>query len=306
MKVLKNNLASILNQLSPWLLLVAVGAFCWFLASTIWLLVAPPKVVSLPAVNLSTQAAQSSFSGDVFSLFKVPEPAAPEPTQSTVTNTNFGLEGVMLASPASMSSAIISENGISKRYRVGQKVGSSDYRLNEVSWKKVVLVDTQGNEVTVDLYADFDLNAAANYKQNANNPMANTTVGYDDFAGTPHLPPPISHQVSEPASPPLDIKSQVNNMLEKAANELQSNPAGYLNRMGVMATGDGYEITAAMNSDIRANIGLQPGDKVISVNGQSIGQPEKDAALLEEVKRTGSAEIQVQRGSQIITVRQQF
>lgn len=305
MKALRNNMASMLNQLSPWLLFAAVGMLCWFLASTIWLLVAPPKVVSLPAVNLSTQAAKSSFSGDVFSLFKVPEPAKPEPTH-TVTNTNFGLEGVMLASPASMSSAIISENGTSKRYRVGQKVGGSDYRLNEVSWKKVVLVDTQGNEVTVDLYADFDLNAAANYKQNANNPTASHTVGYDNFADIPHLPPPISHQTSEPASPPLDIKSQVNNMLEKAANELKSNPAGYLNRMGVMATGDGYEITAAMNSDIRANIGLQPGDKVISVNGQSIGQPEQDAALLEEVKRTGSAEIQVQRGSQIITVRQQF
>ena len=95
--------------------------------------------------------------------------------------------------------------------------------------------------------------------------------------------------------------------IEDAVNELQENPASYLSRMGVMASGESYQVTAAMPANIRNRLGLEPGDKVLTVNGQNVGSdPAQDAGLLQQVQQTGEAQIEVQRGEQIITIRQQF
>ena len=62
-----------------------------------------------------------------------------------------------------------------------------------------------------------------------------------------------------------------------------------------------------MPSALKNRLGLQTGDKVLSVNGQSVGQnPSQDAQLLQQVQRQGQAQIQVQRGEQVVTVRQSF
>ena len=74
-----------------------------------------------------------------------------------------------------------------------------------------------------------------------------------------------------------------------------------------MATGEGYQVTAAMPSQVRNRLGLEPGDKVLTVNGQTVGNnPTQDAGVLQQVKQAGEAQIEVQRGDQVITIRQQF
>ena len=93
---------------------------------------------------------------------------------------------------------------------------------------------------------------------------------------------------SEPQSP-----------IDEAVTELQSNPASYLSRMGVMASGESYQVTAAMPAKLRNRLGLEPGDKVLTVNGQSVGSnPGQDASILQQVKQTGEAQIEVQRGDE--------
>ena len=77
--------------------------------------------------------------------------------------------------------------------------------------------------------------------------------------------------------------------------------------MGVMASGEGYQVTAAMPAGVRNRLGLEPGDKVLSVNGKSVGNsPSQDASLLQQVQQAGEAQIEVKRGDQVITIRQQF
>ena len=77
--------------------------------------------------------------------------------------------------------------------------------------------------------------------------------------------------------------------------------------MGVAATGQGYLVTDAMSAALKNRLGLQTGDKVLSVNGQNVGQnPTQDAQLLRQVQQAGQAQIQVQRGDQVVTVRQSF
>lgn len=293
------NMMTVLNKLSPLALLVLIITITWYFTSLLWLIIAPPKANKLPNIEIGQVEKNSRFNEDVFNLFKNSESEqSTQVVQQTMPVSNIKLEGVMLAEPAHHSSAILNTNSMSKRYRVNENIGDTGYRLKEVYWKKVVVEDSSGNIAEINLYESMDLNAAANL---------NTKSGETNhsFNGNLEMPSPLAQPIATQA-PKKSIKEQVNDMLQSATNELKSNPAAYLNKMGVMSTGDGYVVTDNMNNQIRNNIGLQQGDKVISVNGQQVGQPNMDALLLEEIKRTGSAEIQVQRGSQVITIRQQF
>lgn len=120
-----------------------------------------------------------------------------------------------------------------------------------------------------------------------------------------------------PAAPTLDNntnsaadtanESNPQSAIGEAVTALQENPASYLSRMGVMASGDGYQVTAAMPAGLRNRLGLEPGDRVMTVNGQSVGNnPGQDASVLQQIQQAGEAQIEVQRGEQVITIRQQF
>ncbi|MFN4188363.1 MAG: type II secretion system protein N, partial [Acinetobacter johnsonii] len=45
---------------------------------------------------------------------------------------------------------------------------------------------------------------------------------------------------------------------------------------------------------------------IMSLNGQTIGQGQNDAQLLERARREGQVKIEVKRGDRIITVQQNF
>lgn len=309
MNAMLSRLGAFSHKLLPWLLLIIIIAFCWFLAAVIWLMVAPPKAITLSPVAISTQAKQSRFDADVFNIFKVPEVKVIETPKVQIDTSGFKLEGVFVSSNSAISSAVINYQGNAKRYAVGETVSNTDFRLDGVDWNGITLKHSNGETVTLNLTQKLDLNSGAHIKANIKE-NDNHLLPPDHFDFSNQVPQQklnsFNPKLPKVTKKPVNTKQQVNNMLDKAVSELQSNPAGYLNKMGVMATGDSYEITDAMNSQIRANIGLQPGDKVISVNGQTIGQPQQDANLLREIQQTGSAEIQIQRGQQVITVRQQF
>jgi general secretion pathway protein C len=73
-----------------------------------------------------------------------------------------------------------------------------------------------------------------------------------------------------------------------------------------MATGQGYEITPNVPAEMRSQLGLRPGDRIVSVNGQTLGQPQNDAQLLEQVRQQRRAQIEIQRGDQTMTIQQSF
>lgn len=64
----------------------------------------------------------------------------------------------------------------------------------------------------------------------------------------------------------------------------------------------GYRITDQAPREMIGQVGLRPGDQIISVNGHSLGDEGSDVAALEEVMETGSATIEVRRGSRTFTV----
>lgn len=288
-----------LNRLSPLALLLSLLWLCWVLAQLLWLLLAPPTAPRLPVVALQPTAIQT-VPQDTYMVFANPIPQVPV----NQPPPDVKVQGVMVATPAHLSSAILLMNGVSQGYGINDPLANSGYTLAAVFWDKVMIADANGQTVDIPLREPMQLDQPNAFTNPATGMMPQTLAtlptdvdgfdvdGFGDvggFNGGEH------HDLGGV------------NAFEQAADELRHNPAGYLSRMGVMAVGDGYQVTDAMPSDIKNRLGLEAGDRVISVNGQSVGSnPMQDADVIQQVQQSGTASIQVQRGEQVITIRQQF
>lgn len=284
-----------LNRLSPLALLLSLLWLCWVLAQLLWLLLAPPTAPRLPVVALQPTAIQT-VPQDTYMVFANPIPQVPV----NQPPPDVKVQGVMVATPAHLSSAILLMNGISQGYGINDPLANSGYTLAAVFWDKVMIADANGQTMDIPLREPMQLDQPNAFANSATGMMPQTLAtlptDVDDFGvdvggfnGGEH------HDLGGV------------NAFEQAAEELRHNPAGYLSRMGVMAVGDGYQVTDAMPSDIKNRLGLESGDRVISVNGQSVGSnPMQDADVIQQVQQSGTASIQVQRGEQVITIRQQF
>lgn len=288
-----------LNRLSPLALLLSLLWLCWVLAQLLWLLLAPPTAPRLPVVALQPTAIQT-VPQDTYMVFANPMPQVPV----NQPPPDVKVQGVMVATPAHLSSAILLMNGISQGYGINDPLANSGYTLAAVFWDKVMIADANGQTMDIPLREPMQLDQPNAFANPATGMMPQTLAtlptdvdgfdvdGFGDvggFNGGEH------HDFGGV------------NAFEQAADELRHNPAGYLSRMGVMAVGDGYQVTDAMPSDIKNRLGLEAGDRVISVNGQSVGSnPMQDADVIQQVQQSGTASIQVQRGEQVITIRQQF
>jgi len=292
-----------LNRFSGWLLFLAIVWLAWVSARLIWLLIAPPIAPELPLLAMQNNSVAVSDNSSLFTIFAGPKPAevaaAPPP--------NVVLKGVMVAVPERFSSALLEVNGEVKNYRINDELQNSGFTLVAVDWNSVLIADRNDKPIVITMRQALPLDqrgmAAGAI---SNQPLANTIQ--NPMAGAmPTLPEAPALDSSSGASPNTSAGSSPASAIDEAVNELQDNPANYLSRMGVMASGDGYQVTAAMPSGLRNRLGLEPGDKVLSVNGKTVGNsPAADAAVLQQVQQAKEAQIEVQRGDQTITIRQQF
>ncbi len=278
-----------LNRFSGWLLLAAIGWLCWTAARLLWLILAPSAPPALPILPLQNTVARTADHSGLFAIFADAAPAAaivkPPP--------NVALKGVLLAIPESLSSALLDINGAVKNYRIGDLLQDSGYTLVAVDWNAVIIADAADIQTVISMVEAMPLDQRG---------MAAGAVGNQRLPDNNMLPAPPDGSAEAAAD-----TSNPTSAIDEAVNALQDNPASYLSRMGVMASGDGYQVTSAMPAGVRTRLGLEPGDKVLSVNGQSVGNnPAQDSSLLQQVQKAGDAQIEVQRGDQTITIRQQF
>ena len=302
-------LLDILNRFSGWLLLLALGWLCWSAARLLWLVLAPPLAPALPVLPLQNLTGSVTDNSSLFAIFAEPDPIA----QSVQPPPNVILKGVLLADPESSSSALLDVNGMVKNYRIGDSLQETGYTLVAVDWNAVVIADGAAKQSVISMADAMPLdqrgmaaNAIGNQRlpDNNNNGLAS---GLPQPLDIPNLGNIDANNNSDANNSDVNNSNDANSAIDKAVNELQENPAGYLSRMGVMASGEGYQVTAAMPSGLRNRLGLEPGDRVMSVNGQSVGNnPGQDANVLQQVQKSGEAQIEVKRGEQVITIRQQF
>ena len=288
---------NILNRFSTWLLLLAIAWLCWTAARLLWLLLAPPLAPTLPLVPLQNNAASSTDYSSLFAIFADPDPVA----AAVQPPPNIVLKGVLLAIPESLSSALLEVNGEVKNYRIGDTLKDSDYSLVAVAWNEIVIADAADKEMVIRMPAAMPLDQSAMITGGVSNQRL------QDGNMLPNAPLPDQTNTDNQPAAEATGENAPKSAIDEAVTELQGNPASYLSRMGVMAGGDSYQVTAAMPANVRNRLGLEPGDKVLKVNGQSVGSnPVQDANVLQQVKQAGEAQIEVQRGDQVITIRQQF
>lgn len=283
-------LINILNRFSTWLLLLAVAWLCWTAARLLWLLLAAPTAPTLPLATLQNNSATNTESSGLFAIFAEPDPIA----AAALPPPNIGLKGVLLAIPESLSSAMLDVNGEVKNYRIGDGLQESGYTLLAVDWHSVIIADANDKQTVISMADSLPLDQSKNFVGASNQRLPNTAAP-DMLPGAPEM--------SSPTTPEANPQSAIG----EAVMALKENPASYLSKMGVMASGEGYQVTGAMPNGLRNRLGLEPGDQVLRVNGQSVGSnPSQDATVLQQVQQAGEAQIEVQRGDQVITIRQQF
>ncbi|WP_436870726.1 type II secretion system protein N [Acinetobacter courvalinii] len=264
-----------LDKLSGLILALLILWLCWKLASLFWWVVAPPQPMQFDRVELGSQQVQVPNISS-FALFN--EPAA----ASADDNVNLELQGVLLGQPNYLSSAVIKMNDTAERYRVGETVGSTSYQLAEVYWDHVIL--RQGNGATREV----------KFK------------GLDNGLYQPAAPVLNNGTSVPPAAAPAPAQNSPQSALGQAIQQMQDNREQYLKNMGVSSGGEGYEISDKTPSNLKNNLGLRSGDRILSINGQTVGQGLNEVQLLEQVRREGHAKIEIKRGDQVMTIQQSF
>lgn len=315
---------AVVEKLYPWLLLAAIFWLVWQLSQAIWLVVAPPKAPALTPVPMQTNLAAQSANSNALDFFA--QPTAPQ--APAAAPPDIKVVGVTIATPESQSYAILTANGKTLSYRINDMIDGSGYKLVKVAADFVIVADASGQTSKVPFGQPFflDQSEAIRAKAQANGAAS---VGNGSNMGqspTPSLGGAAPQAIGgapvatgdphdrEDSAPTMATSNAANTSLSGASSAiggaiqgLQQNASGYLSQMGVAATGQGYLVTDAMSAGLKNRLGLQTGDKVISVNGQNVGQnPTQDAQLLRQVQQAGQAQIQVQRGDQVVTVRQSF
>lgn len=268
------------EHIAPIVLFLLILALCWKLASIFWWVIAPPQVMQPEQVSLGSQQVQVPNISN-FSLFnEVGTNSAADDSVAMV------LQGVVVSYPARFSSAVIKVKETAERYQVGDTIEGTSYSVSEVYWDHIVL------------------------SQNGSNTKELRFTGLDNLYQP--LPNDVSGQnVSTPSSNPeqtSQMPSQTNptqNALGQAIDRMNENREQYLKNMGVNTnSGQGYEVTDQTPAALRNKLGLRSGDRILSLNGQSVGQGQNDVQLLEQAKREGKVKIEIKRGDQVMTIQQ--
>lgn len=268
------------NRVAPVVLLLLILYLCWKLAAMFWLLIAPPQAMQLDRVELGSQQAQIP-NISAFSLFQ-----ESGQTAAGAEAANILLQGVVVASPSYNSSAVLKVNDQVDRYRVGEMLGNSGFELAEVYWDRVILRRATGATQEV-LFKGLE--------NGLNQPIVPAT--------------PASNMMSAPSSTMNSAAEAQNlpsaqNEIGRAIQQMQENKDQYLQNMGVSASDGGFEITSRTPAALRNRLGLRPGDRILSLNGQTLSQGQTEAQLLEQARREGQVKLEIKRGDQTMTIQQ--
>lgn len=259
-------------------MLVTTLYFGWRMAGVLWLLAGQDQAdltKPTPVVVVQTPVVDGSQLAN-FTIFKVSTTAdSSAATNAPDTVLQLKLDGVFVSNSRDQSSAIISDQGqgIGKLYRVGQQV-SGGATLSAVYVDRVLLQRNGTDEVLRFIKTNL--------------------LGGDA-------------PVAAPVTTATKNGAQARDMLTQAIGRLESEPDAYLAEMGLIAkNGKGYEITDNAPAHLRSSLGLKSGDKILRLNGQPLGNPQQDKDLLQQIQQTGHARIDIQRGSQTLTIEQNF
>ncbi|MQW93278.1 general secretion pathway protein [Acinetobacter wanghuae] len=274
---LKNLDLNSINRTAPIALFLLILYLCWKLAALFWIVVAPLQAMQFERVELGSQQSQVPNIHS-FSLFQ-------EQTQNQATAdiADLTLQGVMISNPSRLSSAVIKVKEISDRFRVGERLGDTGYELSEVYWDHVIIRQPSGAMQKL------------NFK-GLENGLNQPYPIKDQPSSQPSSASNQAPQTEQPNSPQEEIG--------RAIQQMNENREQYMQNMGVSSSENGYEVSARTPAILRNRLGLRPGDRILSLNGKTMGNGQSETQLLEQARRDGQVKLEIKRGDQVMTIQQ--
>lgn len=260
----------------------------WTLADLLWLLsgraaapLPPPAAAprrEAPAVDVGQLAALNLFGAPPVA------PAGGGAVNVPDTTLQLRLAGVFVNVVAAASSAIVAErNNPSAPARV--------YRINDSLPGGAVLTEVHDDRIVI------------RRGDGASEVLRFEKTGLLDGSQAPAAGGALRAEADDAsAGETVDVRAALDN----AIAAMGRNPEAFIQQFGLKPGPLGYEITAATPEDLRGAIGLQPGDRILSVNGRRLGNPRQDQEALSALKTSGAARVEIQRGGQIVTIERKF
>jgi len=219
------------------------------------------------AITVPSHKAAPAVANDIApALALAPFGKAGSAEGGVATSLPLELKGVIVATPASLSTAFISVSGAAPTpFRVGDMVSTGT--LQAIARDRVT-INNGGRSETLAFPDPFAQQPA---------PAASATPGSS--------PPPPVHGVP-PAPPPPPPGS----------GSATQNTAAMLARLDATPAEGGYRIGN------NAPIGLMPGDLLQSINGASIVDQSSAEAAIAAARGRGTAQIQILRGGKQMTL----
>ncbi len=274
---LKNLDLNSVNRAAPIALFLLILYLCWKLAALFWIVVAPLQAMQFERVELGSQQSQVPNIHS-FSLFQ-------EQTQNQATAdiADLTLQGVMISNPSRLSSAVIKVKEISDRFRVGERLGDTGYELSEVYWDHVIIRQPSGAIQKL------------NFK-GLENGLNQPYPAKDQPSSQSNAASTQTSETEQPNSPQDEIG--------RAIQQMSENREQYMQNMGVNSSENGYEVSARTPAILRNRLGLRPGDRILSLNGKTMGNGQSETQLLEQARRDGQVKLEIKRGDQVMTIQQ--
>ena len=254
------------------IIVIASVWLVWLLAKYVWLIlsgVSAPLVA--PDLSMTLRVPPTVDARRIGTMFGEQEAAQ---TAVADTTLQLRLDGLLESQNAELSRAFISERGKANPeiYRPGDEVPGGA-KIDRIEDSTVVLLRAGREEIL-----RFDLPSQTG-------------------AATAAVVPNAAVARAE----------QARKVLSNLAERLANSPMTALRQMGMRRTSQGYIVSITAPKEILTRFGLKPGDRVVSINGQTVGKDvEADQKVLGQLQESGNARVEVQRGTQTLTLEQRL
>ena len=210
------------------------------------------------------------------------KPTQPKKLDAKVPETRLKLtlKGVFMAEIPEDSSAIIAQSNKDALYTVGDAI-QSNVKLEAVYADQVLLSRNGRNEVL-------------SFIKDKEKQIQQTT----DRSRSSVAP-------SRPQKAQL-TRENVQAFWQQFSAGLAKNPGQALQQLGLAMVpkneGGGYVVTQAVPKELMSLAPINPGDRLLAVNGQPLGDPATDQSILQQALTGQRTAVEVQRGQTRFTV----
>ncbi|EGQ7841254.1 type II secretion system protein GspC [Vibrio alginolyticus] len=282
---IKSNHYTIQAKLSLLLTCLFIAITGWILGKIVWLAI--PQSSEVPQWRPSASGVVASNKGDAIdfnalqnaNLFgkyteqKVAVVEQPIVKDAPKTRLNLTLVGAVASSDANTSLAVIANRGKQATYGLGEEIEGTRATLKAVLVDRVI-IDNQGRDETL-------MMQGIEYKKLSESPQVARAQAQRAEAAT----------------------SDVGEKLEQIREEIAKDPQSvfkYITISPVKKDGDivGYRVSPGRDAALFNDVGLQPGDIAVQLNGIDLSDPSSSVQLMQVMSDPQELNLTVERDGQ--------